>query len=84
MSRGQDLHLRVRVVRCACFGGHHWYADIDDATDPQPDDPYWYADRCASQAEALDMACAELSVLTDRLEHGVDLERVVEAQLVAV
>jgi hypothetical protein len=79
VSRGQELHLRVRIVRCGCWGGHHWYADIDDAADPQPDDPYWYADRCASQAEALSIALAELNALNDRLQHGVELERIVEA-----
>jgi len=78
------MNLRVRVVRCACHGSHHWYADIDDAHDPQPDDPYWYADRCASQPEALDVACAELSVLTRELDRGARLERVLEAHLVAV
>jgi hypothetical protein len=78
------MHLRVRVVRCSCLGGYHWYADIDDAADPQPDDPYWYADRCASQAEALEIACSELSMLTERLEHGAHLERVLESELVAV
>ncbi|HEY0691269.1 MAG TPA: hypothetical protein VGD71_19800 [Kribbella sp.] len=73
------MNLRVRVVRCA---GNHWFADIDDADDPQPDDPFWYRDRCRSQSEALRSACAELSALTDRVERGVRLTRVLEADLV--
>jgi hypothetical protein len=73
------MNLRVRVVRCA---GNHWFADIDDADDPQPDDPFWYRDRYRSQSEALRSACAELSVLTDRVERGASLTRVLEADLV--
>jgi hypothetical protein len=73
------MNLRVRVVRCA---GNHWFADIDDADDPQPDDPFWYRDRCRSQSEALRSACAELTALTDRVERGDRLTRVLEADLV--
>lgn len=69
------MNLRVRVVQCCCAGNHHWFADIDDADDPQPDDPFWYLDRCTSQAEALQTACTELATLTD---HG-RLTRVLEA-----
>ena len=39
------MNLRVRVVH---YGDQHWYADIDDADDPQPDDPFWYVDHCRS------------------------------------
>jgi hypothetical protein len=76
------MNLRARVVHCSCLGNHHWYADIDDAEDPQPDDPFWYRDCCASQAEALAAACAELSSLTERLEHGAELNRILEADYV--
>jgi hypothetical protein len=60
------MKLRVRVVRYGCTGREHWYADIDDPDDRQPDDPYWYADGCASQCEALAAACARLAEF-DRL-----------------
>jgi hypothetical protein len=73
------LNLRVRVVQCRDAGNHHWFADIDDADDPQPDDPFWYLDRCASQAEALRSACVELVALTGRAQ----LTRVLEAGLAA-
>ncbi|MFC0627054.1 hypothetical protein [Kribbella deserti] len=76
------MNLRVRVVHCSWLGDYHWYADIDDADDPQPDDPFWYSDGCASQAEALELACAQLAELTERVERGARLERVLEAQLV--
>jgi hypothetical protein len=75
------MNLRVRVVRCKCAGSH-WFADIDDADDPQPDDPFWYRDGCGSQSEALRSACAQLSALTERVEHGASLTRVHEADLV--
>jgi hypothetical protein len=74
------MNLRVRVVHCACAGHYHWYADIDDADDPQPDDPFWYVDRCPSQTEALQTACAELLSLS---AHD-SLTRVQEANLVHV
>lgn len=74
------MNLRVRVVQCRCGGGHHWFADIDDADDPQPDDPFWYRDRCGSQAEALQTACAELAALTSRSSDRVDqLTRILES-----
>jgi hypothetical protein len=60
------VKLKVRVVRYGCSGHELWYADIDDAEDRQPDDPYWYVDGCASQREALTAACARLAEL-DRL-----------------
>jgi hypothetical protein len=74
------MNLRVRVVHCACAGEHHWYADIDDADDQQPDDPFWYVDRCRSQTEALRTACAQLLSLS----AYDDLTRVQEANLVRV
>ncbi|MFC5261300.1 hypothetical protein ACFPJ1_04190 [Kribbella qitaiheensis] len=78
------MNLRVRVVHCACGGDHHWYADIDDTDDVQPDDPYWFADRCSSQSAALEMACAELLDLSARAYGGAALTRVQEADLVHV
>ncbi|MFG1816232.1 hypothetical protein ACGFIF_20925 [Kribbella sp. NPDC049174] len=62
------MKLKVRVVHYGCHGRDCWYADIDDADDRQPDDPYWYADGCRSQAEAITLACTQLAVLeqTDR------------------
>jgi hypothetical protein len=60
------MFLKVRVVRYGWTGHEHWYADIDDADDRQPDDPYWYLDHCASQCDALAAACAQLAEL-DRL-----------------
>jgi hypothetical protein len=74
------MNLRVRVVQCACAGDHHWYADIDDTFDVQPDDPYWFVHGCPTQAEALELACAELLILSDRAQ----LTRVQEAHLVFV
>jgi hypothetical protein len=73
------MNLRVRVVHYACAGQYHWYADIDDADDPQPDDPFWYVDRCQSQADALRSACGELLTLSDRVYQGDDLLRVLES-----
>ena len=69
------MNLRVRVLHC----GNHWYADIDDADDPQPDDPFWYVDNCPSQPQALETACAELLTLSNRRFHGVHLYRVLES-----
>ncbi|MFF0265565.1 hypothetical protein [Kribbella sp. NPDC004536] len=51
------MKLKVRVVH---YRRDCWYADIDDAEDRQPDDPYWYAD-CATQAEAIALACTQLA-----------------------
>ncbi|TWD79948.1 hypothetical protein FB561_1014 [Kribbella amoyensis] len=72
------MNLRVRVVHCACAGGRHWYADIDDADDPQPDDPFWFVDGCATQTQALETACGELLALSDRVVRGDWLPRVLE------
>ncbi|MGC4937472.1 hypothetical protein [Kribbella sp. DT2] len=68
----------MRVVRCGCAGGRHWYADIDDAEDPQPDDPFWYVDGCASQKQALETACEQLSSLAGRMYRGDRLLRVLD------
>ncbi|WP_344194513.1 hypothetical protein [Kribbella karoonensis] len=54
------MKLKVRVVH---YRHDCWYADIDDAEDRQPDDPFWYAD-CRTQAEAITLACAHLATLT--------------------
>ncbi|GAA1595859.1 hypothetical protein GCM10009789_57250 [Kribbella sancticallisti] len=78
------MDLRVRVVRCACAGKHHWYADIDDPGDPQPDDPYWFVHGCQTQSEALELACAQLGTLTSVGRSGGSLTRVQEARLVFV
>ena len=78
------MNLRVRVVRCKCAGDRHWYADIDDTDDLQPDDPYWFVDRCQSQSEALELACAELLELSTEVFRGDSLTRVQEARLVRV
>ncbi len=75
------MNLRVRVVH---YGQRHWYADIDDADDPQPDDPFWYVDHCHTQAQALKAACAELTALTNRAHRGDHLYRVLEVTGVAV
>ncbi|TCO30520.1 hypothetical protein EV652_105522 [Kribbella steppae] len=74
------MKLKVRVVHYRCHGRDCWYADIDDAEDRQPDDPYWYADGCHSQAEAIALACTQLAALeqTDR-----PLLRISESQLAA-
>jgi hypothetical protein len=73
------MNLKVRIVHCACAGGRHWYADIDDADDPQPDDPFWYVDGCESQAKALEVACGELLVLSSKVYRGDYLPRVLES-----
>ena len=78
------MNLRVRVVHCACAGDSHWYADIDDSDDLQPDDPYWFVDRCRSQSEALELACAQLLELTGDMTRADSLARVQEAHLVSV
>lgn len=66
---GTELHLHARIFRT----GRDWYADIDDETDPQPDDPYWCG-TYASQRAAIDAACARIAALhlthhTERLSH---------------
>lgn len=78
------MNLRVRVVHCAYVGDPHWYADIDDADDPQPDDPFWYVDGCSTQTAALQTACDQLAVLASRLDQGCRLTRVLEADLAHV
>ena len=70
------MKLKVRVVRYGCPGRERWYADIDDAEDRQPDDPYWYVAGCASQCEALSAACERLAEITELLADGRRLERV--------
>jgi hypothetical protein len=70
------MKLKVRVVRYGCPGHERWYADIDDADDRQPDDPYWYVAGCASQCDALDAACRRLVELARRLSAGDRLTRV--------
>ena len=75
------MNLRVRVVH---YGSRHWYADIDDADDPQPDDPFWYVDHCRSQMQALETACAELRLLAGRLVRGDHLDRVFDVAGVPV
>jgi len=75
------MNLRVRVVH---YGDQHWYADIDDADDPQPDDPFWYVDRCRSQTQAIEVACAELRLLAGRLVRGDQLDRVLDVAGVPV
>ncbi|GAB3944345.1 hypothetical protein GCM10029976_068400 [Kribbella albertanoniae] len=75
------MNLRVRVVH---YGQRHWYADIDDADDPQPDDPFWYVDHCRTQTQALDAACAALITLSTRARRGDRLYRVLEITGVAV
>jgi hypothetical protein len=75
------MNLRVRVVHCACAGGRHWYADIDDPDDQQPDDPYWFVHGCPTQTEALELACSQLLTLS---AEASSLTRVVEARLVHV
>lgn len=57
------MKLKVRVVHYRCQGCDFWYADIDDAEDRQPDDPFWYADGCRSQAEAIALACTQLAAI---------------------
>jgi hypothetical protein len=75
------MNLRVRVVHC---GDRRWYADIDDANDPQPDDPFWYVDHCRTQTQALQAACSELRALSSRVVHGEHLDRVLDVAGVPV
>ena len=75
------MNLRVRVVH---YGRRHWYADIDDADDPQPDDPFWYVVNCRSQAQALETACTELRLMAGRLIRGDHLARVLDVAGVPV
>ena len=78
------MNLRVRVVQCGCTGHHHhWFADIDDADDLQPDDPFWFVDGCPTQSRALEIACARLQSLSAEAVAS-QLTRVQEAHLVHV
>ncbi|RZT12657.1 hypothetical protein EV649_7022 [Kribbella sp. VKM Ac-2569] len=61
------MKLKVRVVH---YRHDCWYADIDDADDRQPDDPFWYADGCRTQAEAIALACTELAALDQAVADG--------------
>jgi hypothetical protein len=76
------MKLKVRVVHYHCQGRDCWYADIDDADDRQPDDPFWYADGCRTQAEALSLACTELAALDQAVAAGT-LPRRISAQTAA-
>lgn len=70
------MKLKVRVVHYRCQGRDCWYADIDDADDRQPDDPYWYVDGCRTQAEALTAACTQLAALDQSIAAGIYPHRV--------
>jgi hypothetical protein len=70
------VKLKVRVVRYCCQGRACWYADIDDADDRQPDDPYWFVDGCRSQHAALAAACSRLAELDRLVAEGRRLYRV--------
>jgi hypothetical protein len=70
------MKLKVRVVHYSCHGVDCWYADIDDADDRQPDDPYWYVDGCRTHAEALTAACTELAALDQSIAAGATPRRV--------
>ncbi|WP_405062649.1 hypothetical protein OG474_13730 [Kribbella sp. NBC_01505] len=67
------MKLKVRVVH---YREDSWYADIDDADDRQPDDPYWYVAGCRSQAEAIRLACGQLAVLDQAVAAGILLNRI--------
>lgn len=69
------MKLKVRVV---CYRQECWYADIDDVEDRQPDDPYWYADGCRTQAEAITAACAQLAALEQAIAAGAFPHRLSE------
>ena len=66
------MKLKVRVVHYHCHGVDCWYADIDDAGDRQPDDPYWYG-YYTTQRAAIDAACARLAAYhltrAERISH---------------
>jgi hypothetical protein len=64
------MKLKVRVVHYCRQGTECWYADIDDADDRQPDDPYWYVDGCRTQSEALTAACTQLAAFDQSLAAG--------------
>jgi hypothetical protein len=77
------MKLKVRVVHYRRQGRRCWYADIDDADDRQPDDPYWYADGCRSQAEAIALACTQLAALDRAVAAGVEPTRIGDQRAVA-
>ncbi|HEY3005913.1 MAG TPA: hypothetical protein VGJ44_26435 [Kribbellaceae bacterium] len=59
-----EVHLRARIFRCEALGAPApWYADIDDPTYPQPDEPYWYS-YYETQSAALVAACDRLAALS--------------------
>ena len=72
------MKLKVRVVHYRCQGCDFWYADIDDADDRQPDDPFWYADGCRSQAEAIALACTQLAAIDRAAAAGAQPTRISE------
>lgn len=72
------MKLKVRVVHYRCQGCDFWYADIDDAEDRQPDDPFWYADGCRSQAEAIALACTQLAAIDRAVAAGAQPTRISE------
>ena len=74
------MKLKVRVVH---YRHDCWYADIDDAEDRQPDDPYWYADGCRTQAEAMALACTQLATLDQAVATGLHPHRISEAAAAA-
>ena len=78
VSPGMKLKVRVVHYRHDC-----WYADIDDADDRQPDDPFWYADGCRTQAEAIALACTELAALDQAIAAGNVPTRISESRLTA-
>jgi hypothetical protein len=65
------MKLKVRVVHYCRQGTECWYADIDDAGDRQPDDPYWYVDGCRTQSDALTAACTQLAGFDQSMAAGV-------------
>jgi hypothetical protein len=69
------MKLKVRIVH---YRQDCWYADIDDADDRQPDDPYWYADACRTQADAIALACSQLAVLDQAVAAGTTPSRISE------
>jgi hypothetical protein len=77
MRYGVSPHMKLKV-RVVHYRHDCWYADIDDADDRQPDDPYWYADGCRTQAEAVALACSQLAVLDQAVAAGALPSRISE------
>ncbi|MEV4264860.1 hypothetical protein [Kribbella sp. NPDC049584] len=69
MRYGVSPHMKLKV-RVVQYRHDCWYADIDDADDRQPDDPYWYADGCRTQAEAVALACTQLAAFDQAVAAG--------------